>query len=227
MPAGRWIRRPFPSSLTGFTDRISPGRPKRGVRHWAFHCPEHRRRAQRLHSGGAFGGKPHPLYGGAEVGGQACRQRRSLWLTAWSRIGSAPFCRRGCLPAAGASDQRGDPGRKRLSRIPDSRGKRREKGAGGWLSVGSFSNVPFEVIEKTTAFQGELLEIAFTRRKRLRSGRNTATAVFAGSSWSECGKGPSGGSGGGDPSVSERAVYRGKRRSNPLPTGVGERSGRI
>ena len=41
-----------------------------GVRHWAFHCPEHRRRAQRLHSGGAFGGKPHPLYGGAEVGGQ-------------------------------------------------------------------------------------------------------------------------------------------------------------
>lgn len=36
----------------------------------------------------------------------------------------------GCLPAAGASDQRGDPGRKRLSRIPDSRGKRREKGAG-------------------------------------------------------------------------------------------------
>ena len=56
-------------------------------------------------------------------------------------------------------------GRKRLSRIPDSRGKRREKGAGGRLSVGSFSNVPFEVIEKTTAFQGELLEIAFTRRK--------------------------------------------------------------
>lgn len=102
-----------------------------------------------------------------------------------------------------------------------------KRGAGGWLSVGSFSNVPFEVIEKTTAFQGELLEIAFTRRKRLRSGRNTATAVFAGSSWSECGKGPSGGSGGGDPSVSERAVYRGKRRSNPLPTGVGELSGRI
>lgn len=118
-------------------------------------------------------------------------------------------------------------GRKRLSRIPDSRGKRREKGAGGRLSVGSFSNVPFEVIEKTTAFQGELLEIAFTRRKRLRSGRNTATAAFAGSSWSECGKGPSGGSGGGAPSVSERAVYRGKRRSNPLPTGVGERSGCI
>ena len=101
------------------------------------------------------------------------------------------------------------------------------KGAGGRLSVGSFSNVPFEVIEKTTAFQGELLEIAFTRRKRLRSGRNTATAAFAGSSWSECGKGPSGGSGRGAPSVSERAVYRGKRRSNPLPTGVGERSGRI
>ena len=121
----------------------------------------------------------------------------------------------------------GSTGRKRLSRIPDSRGKRREKGAGGRLSIGSFSNVPFEVIEKTTAFQGELLEIAFTRRKRLRSGRNTATAAFAGSSWSECGKGPSGGSGGGDPSVSERAVYRGKRRSNPLPTGVGERSGRI
>ena len=121
----------------------------------------------------------------------------------------------------------GPTGRKRLSRIPDSRGKRWEKGAGGWLSVGSFSNVPFEVIEKTTAFQGELLEIAFTRRKRPRSGRNTATAAFAGSSWSECGKGPSGGSGGGDPSVSERAVYRGKRRSNPLPTGVGERSGRI
>lgn len=95
------------------------------------------------------------------------------------------------------------------------------KGAGGWLSVGSFSNVPFEVIEKTTAFQGELLEIAFTRRKRPRSGRNTA------SSWSECGKGPSGGSGGGAPSVSERAVYRGKRCSNPLPTGVGERSGHI
>lgn len=92
-----------------------------------------------------------------------------------------PFCRRGCLPAAGASDQRGDPGRKRLSRIPDSRGKRREKGAGGWLSIGSFSNVPFEVIEKATAFQGELLEIAFTRRKRPRSGRNTATAAFAGS----------------------------------------------
>lgn len=97
----------------------------------------------------------------------------------------------------------------------------------GRLSIGSFSNVPFEVIEKTTAFQGELLEIAFTRRKRLRSGRNTATAAFAGSSWSECGKGPSGGSGGGDPSVSERAVYRGKRCSNPLPTGVWERSGRI
>lgn len=93
-----------------------------------------------------------------------------------------PFCRRGCLPAAGASDQRGDPGRKRLFRIPDSRGKRREKGAGGRLSIGSFSNVPFEVIEKTTAFQGELLEIAFTRRKRSRSGRNTATAAFAGSS---------------------------------------------
>lgn len=93
-----------------------------------------------------------------------------------------PFCRRGCLPAAGASDQRGDPGRKRLSRIPDSRGKRREKGAGGRLSIGSFSNVPFEVIEKATAFQGELLEIAFTRRKRPRSGRNTATAAFAGSS---------------------------------------------
>lgn len=93
-----------------------------------------------------------------------------------------PFCRRGCLPAAGASDQRGDPGRKRLSRIPDSRGKRREKGAGGRLSIGSFSNVPFEVIEKATAFQGELLEIAFTRRKRSRSGRNTATAAFAGSS---------------------------------------------
>lgn len=93
-----------------------------------------------------------------------------------------PFCRWGCLPAAGASDQRGDPGRKRLSRIPDSRGKRREKGAGGRLSIGSFSNVPFEVIEKATAFQGELLEIAFTRRKRPRSGRNTATAAFAGSS---------------------------------------------
>lgn len=91
----------------------------------------------------------------------------------------------------------------------------------GRLSVGSFSNVPFEVIEKTTAFQGELLEIAFTRRKRPRSGRNTA------SSWSECGKGPSGGSGGGAPSVSERAVYRGKRRSNPLPTGVGKLSGHI
>ncbi len=121
----------------------------------------------------------------------------------------------------------GSTGRKRLSRIPDSCGKRREKGAGGRLSVGSFSNVPFEVIEKTTAFQGELLEIAFTRRKRPRSGRNTATAAFAGSSWSECGKGPSGGSGGGDPSVSERAVYCGKRRSNPLPTGVGERSGHI
>jgi len=103
----------------------------------------------------------------------------------------------------------------------------KETGKGGWLSVGSFSNVPFEVIEKTAAFQGELLEIAFTRRKRPRSGRNTATAAFAGSSWSECGKGPSGGSGGGAPSVSERAVYRGKRRSNPLPTGVGERSGRI
>ena len=39
-----------------------------------------------------------------------------------------------------------------------------KRGAGGWLSVGSFSNVPFEVTEKTTAFQGELLEIAFTRR---------------------------------------------------------------
>lgn len=64
------------------------------------------------------------------------------------------------------------------------------KGAGGRLGVGSFSNVPFEVIEKTTAFQGELLEIAFTRRKRPRSGRNTATAAFAGSLWSECGKGP-------------------------------------
>lgn len=69
----------------------------------------------------------------------------------------------------------GSTGRKRLSRIPDSCGKRREKGAGGWLSIGSFSNVPFEVIEKTTAFQGELLEIAFTRRKRPRSGRNTAS----------------------------------------------------
>lgn len=69
----------------------------------------------------------------------------------------------------------GSTGRKRLSRIPDSRGKRREKGAGGRLGVGSFSNVPFEVIEKTTAFQGELLEIAFTRRKRPRSGRNTAS----------------------------------------------------
>lgn len=52
----------------------------------------------------------------------------------------------------------------------------------GWLSIGSFSNMPFEVIEKATAFQGELLEIAFTRRKRPRSGRNTATAAFAGSS---------------------------------------------
>lgn len=103
----------------------------------------------------------------------------------------------------------------------------KETGKGGWLSIGSFSNVPFEVIEKTTAFQGELLEIAFTRRKRPRSGRNTATAAFAGSSWSECGKGPSDGSGGGDPSVSERAVYRGKRRSNPLPTGVGKLSGHI
>lgn len=103
----------------------------------------------------------------------------------------------------------------------------KETGKGGWLSIGSFSNVPFEVIEKATAFQGELLEIAFTRRKRPRSGRNTATAAFAGSSWSECGKGPSGGSGGGDPSVSERAVYRGKRRSNPLPTGVGKLSGHI
>lgn len=103
----------------------------------------------------------------------------------------------------------------------------KETGKGGWLSIGSFSNVPFEVIEKTTAFQGELLEIAFTRRKRLRSGRNTATAAFAGSSWSECGKGPSGGFGRGDPSVSERAVYSGKRRSNPLPTGVGELSGHI
>lgn len=103
----------------------------------------------------------------------------------------------------------------------------KETGKGGWLSIGSFSNVPFEVIEKATAFQGELLEIAFTRRKRPRSGRNTATAAFAGSSWSECGKGPSGGSGGGDPSVSERAVCRGKRRSNPLPTGVGKLSGHI
>lgn len=103
----------------------------------------------------------------------------------------------------------------------------KETGKGGWLSIGSFSNVPFEVIEKATAFQGELLEIAFTRRKRPRSGRNTATAAFAGSSWSECGKGPSGGSGGGDPSVSKRAVYRGKRRSNPLPTGVGKLSGHI
>ena len=128
-----------------------------------------------------------------------------------------PPCGR-CFGSTGRS------GRKRLSRIPDSRGKRREKGAGGRLSIGSFSNVPFEVIEKTTAFQGELLEIAFTRRKRPRSGRNTATAAFAGSSWSECGKGPSGG---GDPSVSERAVCRGKRRSNPLPTGVGKLSGHI
>lgn len=58
----------------------------------------------------------------------------------------------------------------------------KETGKGGWLSIGSFSNVPFEVIEKATAFQGELLEIAFTRRKRPRSGRNTATAAFAGSS---------------------------------------------
>lgn len=58
----------------------------------------------------------------------------------------------------------------------------KETGKGGRLSIGSFSNVPFEVIEKTTAFQGELLEIAFTRRKRPRSGRNTATAAFAGSS---------------------------------------------
>ena len=75
-----------------------------------------------------------------------------------------------------------------------------KRGAGGRLSVGSFSNVPFEVIEKTTAFQGELLEIAFTRRNDYGAEEILRLPLSLGAHGGSVGKAP--------PAVPEEEIHR-------------------
>ena len=106
-----------------------------------------------------------------------------------------PFCRRGCLPAAG--EIRGEKGFLEFRTAVERDGKR---GAGGRLSVGSFSNVPFEVIEKTTAFQGELLEIAFTRRNDYGAEEILRLPLSLGAHGVSVGKAP--------PAVPEEEIHR-------------------